>query len=353
MYTNSLKASKEAIYKRLRQNQIAYEVEEIVLFDNYSIDKIIIDCEEYTINRLILSSGLHGIEGYVGQIMIEHFINDIVKKLKHTEVIIYHPINPYGLHNDRRTNENNVDLNRNFSMNNFKNNNRYYQRSVKYFMPKRYNSILWANIRFYFSTLSMILKNGIKGFKAAILNGQTYLDQGIYYQGTTFEDSTLIIKQEIDLLNDDKIPFVWVDLHTGYGHKYQMSIVNSMFEKRSRADLISMIDYFNILNMDENEFYLIDGDITDYIYKNTSPKINIYSTCFEFGTLGTGTMNELKSLKAMIFENSAYHGHCSKEFTEYSHKLLTDLYQPLENEWIDKARTDFDRAIKGIIKSML
>lgn len=353
MYTNSLEASKAAIYKRLQQNQVNYEVEHLVVLNDYSIDKIIIPSKEYAVNRLVLSSGLHGIEGYVGQIMIEHFINNILGDLEHTEVIIYHPLNPYGLHNDRRFNESNVDLNRNFSKNGFNNRNKYYEKSLSFFKPKVYKNIVWANVRFYFSLAAVILRHGINGFKAATLNGQTDLQKGIYYQGTSFAESTLIIQQEIALLEHDKTPFVWIDIHTGYGHKYQMSIVNSMFEKRARADLISMIDYFNVLSLNENEFYLIDGDMIDYIYENTSRKTNIYSTCFEFGTLGNSTFNEIESLKAMIFENSAYQMNCSKAFENYSHKLIMDLFQPTDNEWLDKAKTDFDRALKGIIKSML
>jgi hypothetical protein len=353
MYANGLQASKEMIYKRLNRRQINYHVNHLNVIKHLSIDKITIPSKNPPKNNLILSSGLHGIEGYVGQIMLEHFINHNLSQLSHTKVIIYHPINPYGFEHERRVNESNVDLNRNFSQDSFKSDNKHYEKAYNYFKPKAKNNIITANISFYYKTMVRILKQGMRSFKVATLYGQHILPDGIYYQGLDFEKSTQLMKQEIAQLKTSKIPFVWVDLHTGYGPSDQMSIINSPYEKNDYNFFRTKLDYPLVLGATQSDFYLIDGDMIDYIYQNTHSKQNLYSTCFEFGTLGESTFNTLESLKAMIFENISEQTNSSPAFNAYSKKHFKALFMPNEKAWLNKAKIDFNRAIEGIIKTYL
>ena len=85
--------------------------------------------EEVNVN-VIHCSGTHGIEGYLGSAIQLRFLHELFlqqeKRLrtnnvhapptKNTpvkKVLLIHAINPYGMRHHRRTNENNVDLNRN------------------------------------------------------------------------------------------------------------------------------------------------------------------------------------------------------------------------------------------------
>ena len=61
---------------------------------------------------LILSSGLHGVEGFAGSaIQLDLIRRGIPNDIR---VVLIHAINPFGMAKIRRVNENNVDLNRNF-----------------------------------------------------------------------------------------------------------------------------------------------------------------------------------------------------------------------------------------------
>ena len=64
---------------------------------------------------LILTSGIHGIEGYVGSAVQQMVMEEFIKPelLSGTGVLFVHAMNPYGFKYSRRVTENNVDLNRN------------------------------------------------------------------------------------------------------------------------------------------------------------------------------------------------------------------------------------------------
>ena len=123
------------------------------IYQNLSTDKIVIKSKKDVKNRLVFSIGLHGIEGYVGHATLISFFNNILPTISdETEVVIYHGVNPYGMKNFRRTNENNVDLNRNFSTNKFSSENKEYEKIEYFFTPKKYSNTKTANIGFYGST---------------------------------------------------------------------------------------------------------------------------------------------------------------------------------------------------------
>lgn len=86
--------------------------------------------------NIIHSSGTHGIEGYLGSAVQIRFLHELFlqneKRLirnnlpdadaqsssssrddRVKKILVIHSVNPYGMHHHRRTNENNVDLNRN------------------------------------------------------------------------------------------------------------------------------------------------------------------------------------------------------------------------------------------------
>ena len=68
-------------------------------------------------HTVIISSGMHGIEGFFGsalQIAYLHSNGPSLRIRKNCRLILIHAINPFGFAWLRRGNKNNVDLNRNF-----------------------------------------------------------------------------------------------------------------------------------------------------------------------------------------------------------------------------------------------
>lgn len=302
---------------------------------------------------LCLTSGLHGIEGYAGNYVLQEFVDQFLPKLnlENTHVILVHAINPYGMKYKRKSNENSVDLNRNFNASfDTLPPNEGFKTNTPFFLPRKLkNNYLIENILFYIRTAKLYFTIPNEQFREAALLGQYEFPNGFYYGGSHMEKSTEILNQLYQ--NLISIPYstrLFIDLHTGYGPKYQMSIVNSPNEKRPVSELEKAFNYPLIQNADGDDFYQINGDMINYI--NALVSDTDYATCFEFGTIGTSILDEMKSLRIMLEENSVHHMH--KETDSIFKRIKKDfekLYMPDEKKWLDKVITDFDQALKGIL----
>lgn len=323
------------------------------------VDDLTLDIMEFIPEKkeklLCIMTGLHGIEGYVGDFLLREFIDKQLPNidLKITHIILVHNINPYGMKYKRKVNENNVDLNRNFitDLKELPHNNGY-ALNKNFFLPKKLNSsYAFEWIKFYARTLKLIFSASKKELKEATLIGQYEFENGFYYGGKKAEKSVQIL---LDLykkfVNYGYKQSIYIDLHTGFGPKYQMSIINSPDEPRSAEQLKVLFNYPLIMNADGDEFYEINGDMINYL--NTLINHNTdYATCMEFGTIGDSLTNQITSLRMMIQENSAFHSNNSDE------KIYKDvkndfekLYMPDEKKWIDKVILDYNQGIDGILK---
>ena len=83
-----------------------------------SIDTVYIPAQNKTNKLIIMTSGVHGIEGFAGSAIQRYFMNEVLdaELLQNTGVLLIHAINPYGFKFGRRVSENKVDLNRNFDV---------------------------------------------------------------------------------------------------------------------------------------------------------------------------------------------------------------------------------------------
>ena len=84
--------------------------------DDLYIDTFYLPAQKEQTNLVILTTGVHGMEGYIGSVMLDVFFEEIYPTLdqENTGVLVVANVNPYGMKYFRRYNENNVDLNRNF-----------------------------------------------------------------------------------------------------------------------------------------------------------------------------------------------------------------------------------------------
>ena len=99
---------------------------------------------------------------------------------------------------------------------------------------------------------------------------------------------------------------VHIDIHSGYGPRYNMVIFNSVFESMTEAESQAAFGYDHIIAVDSPSFYATTGDTTDYFYRLAQQKqtdTELFSTCFEFGTLGDTFFDSILSMKYTVEEN--------------------------------------------------
>jgi len=324
------------------------------LYEQYTIDKITIKSKRKTKQRFVLSSGLHGVEGYVGHAAIHSFLNTLLETINdYTEVVIFPTLNPYGMDTHQRTNINNVDLNRNFSKNDFSSENNKYLIVKDFVEPKLFKNSVTMNTSFYYELGKLMKTNGINYLNEAFLLGQNYQQNGIYYTGTKFEPETEYIMSEFNNMMKTKIPLIWVDIHSGYGPKDQMSIINSQFEIDVTNEMIQTYDYPLILGINDNDIYDTDGDIIEKFYEirnSKYKKIELYATTLEFGTNGIGSVKSIESLKALMARNHVRYIKENSNLESYSIKLMKKQFAPKNEKWRKKADEDFLHAITTILK---
>ena len=308
---------------------------------------------------LIITAGLHGIEGYTGAAMQRLFVNEIASQLNplNTGLVLVHAINPWGMKKLRRVNEHNVDLNRNFLYPSFQagdTKNPAYNRALNTLQPCRPVAAC-ASCFFYATLFNKILTMGPAIFRQAVLLGQYEHQNGLYYGGKGFEFSTQVMDNLFRALFRQFKTVVLLDMHTGYGPRYNMSVVNSFYEKRDSRMLQGLFDYPLVVKADSDEFYRMHGDMIDYLYQvveESYPDRYFYGTCFEFGTYGDSFIAVLKSLKAMIDENCFYHhGAPGKGAAAKAERAFAGLFYPEEAHWRKKAAEDGRRAFSGILKA--
>ena len=332
--------------------------------DGLYIDNIYLPSTEEKTNLIVLTTGVHGIEGYIGSVMLDVFFEEIYPTVDttNTGVLIVANVNPYGMKYMRRYNENNVDLNRNFieDWDNFDlSSNKEYPKVETFLQPEgKMGNAFWHEVGFYLSLAKEAIFTGADTISDALLTGQYEYPEGVYYGGNGDEKSTTYLKGVFnDCLDSEYENIIHVDIHSGYGPRYNMVIFNSVQDPTSEADSIKQIGYDYIIAQDSEEFYVTYGDTTDYFYRLAKSKNSdktLYSTCFEFGTIGDDFLSSILSLKYTIDENRQHRFPTSNKITEeIVRQNYFELYYPTEASWRTKTIEDFTAAMGGVLNAKM
>lgn len=310
-------------------------------------------------NLIVISTALHGIEGYVGSVMLKIFMDEFAPKLnaENTGLLLIHSINPLGMKNRRRYNENNVDLNRNFVMSEKfdPETNQDYEPLIPLLnSPRQLSNIFVSDIAFIGRLIGSILRLGILRIRQGMLSGQYRHPRGVQFGGQQTEESTSVIRGLFDKALTEYNQVIHLDMHTGYGPRYQMSFVNSTREQASAEELKRRFNYPLIVAATPSEFYTVTGDITEYLYQLRDEKYTekkVFSTCLEFGTFGESLLAQIRSMRITILENRVHqYGAKTEALKKSVAKEYGELFYPSEQKWRDKAMQDCRQAMSGVFK---
>ena len=332
--------------------------------DGLYIDNFYLPSTGEQTNLIVLTTGVHGMEGYIGAVMLDVFFEEIYPALNtgNTGILVVANVNPYGMKYLRRYNENNVDLNRNFILDweNFDlASNRDYPKVEKFLGPTgEIGNALWHEVGFYASLAKEALTTGADTVSDALLTGQYEYPQGVYYGGTGDEVSTAYLKDVFyQCLAGSYENIVHIDIHSGYGPRYNMVIFNSVYETMNEAETKAAFGYDYVLSYDSEGFYATTGDTTDFFYRlkdHMESDKTLFSTCFEFGTIGDAFFDTILSLKYTVDENRNHWYPTDNAISaEIVHENYMELYYPTETEWREKTVEDFIAATTGVLNTKL
>lgn len=291
-------------------------------------------------NLLILTSGVHGVEGFAGsaiqRMVIDKQIN--VKNLDQTGILLIHAVNPYGFNFIRRVSENNVDLNRNSDVTEdlFSTKNEGYTALYRFINPDKPVNLGSCQNRFFVLTaITKIIKASMPVLRQAVLQGQYEHPEGLYYGGNKFEPQLADLKPIMVKYAGQYGRIVQIDLHTGYGERGKMHLFpNPPKSPEVKNETLQLFPGYQIDWGDSKDFYVINGDFSALIGKILPQKMMV-PMLLEYGTLNSQkTMGSLRSIHFTILENQGFHhGYKNKRSERKVKEWFREMYAPMSPVW--------------------
>lgn len=197
-------------------------------YDDLSIDVALLG--EETDGTVLVSSGVHGVEGFFGSAIQLAQLEQIKRQGLPGSVrfVLIHSLNPFGFAQIRRFNEDNIDLNRNFvtgdgdyagapngydQLNDFLN-----PRSP----PSRFEP-------YRLKALLLIWRLGIHSIKASVAGGQYEYPRGMFFGGRQPSQSADVVRAHCEQWIGASPRVMHIDLHTGLGRSgtYKLLLAES------------------------------------------------------------------------------------------------------------------------------
>lgn len=336
---------------------------------------------------VVHTSGVHGIEGYIGSAVQLAYLEE--KNLptlpsKRPTIVLVHAVNPFGMKYYRRTNENNVDLNRNAlssqeweiyaSSNHF--NKKTYDFFSSFFNPPKPPTELLSEIEFWLSGTSKLLLYGLSTLRAAMVGGQFHEPKGIFYGGDKLEDSIVQLyewfstflnsgsQSENDNSHDSALlsrnfrKVTWIDVHTGLGEFGVDTLLTrehtellpdrdiSAELQRWFSESLSPFSGDSTKAQKVSEGYeKVRGFVPDYMESLFAREQDPLLLIQEIGTIPSILVG-----KALILENMAYHYLPKEEAIKWAKRTTLPAFYPQSSLWRERALQNGLRVLHNAVE---
>lgn len=234
---------------------------------------------------LMISSGTHGIEGYLGSDiqtrLLQEGVLDASDEKRHLALV--HGVNPYGFAWHRRVNEDNVDLNRNFiDFDAPLPVNDSYAKLDDTLNPKTWSSDQAEKLG---KTIdAMIERLGLPVVFQAISGGQYNFPDGVQYGGQGPTWSRTILTNIWKQMMEGKNRAINLDLHSGLGECGTGVIMTYGEETQSRIRRArSMWGDLFLSPPADGPGVITKGVVGPYL-EGLCPKAEVLAVVLEFGT---------------------------------------------------------------------
>ena len=201
---------------------------------------------------LNVSSGIHGVEGAAGSnAQTQWLMSDGPKRLPDNVAVHFiHAVNPWGFAMDSRTNENNVDLNRNFlDFPKLPETPARYEAYHEGFRLSDPSEEEMAAIGVRIKQLQA--DDGMKNFMMLASGGQYVYADGLNFGGQLEEWSTTVVRRVFDEAAKARKAVSVIDYHTGLGEYADHIFLN--FDDRDSQARARARQWFGAQNIDRED----------------------------------------------------------------------------------------------------
>ncbi len=280
---------------------------------------------------IIVSSGVHGVEGFFGSAIQSAWLSDRkTADFDNIRMVFIHAINPYGFDNLRRFNEDNVDLNRNFhrTQDNYSGAPPGYHQLNGLLNPA---TPAGRADFFTFRALYTLLKSGMPAIREAVASGQYEYPKGLFFGGKTATASTRIVQDNIESWLGNAQEIVHVDFHSGLGKfsDYRLSLLHTA--ANPACDW-----YRNTFDSDRVE-PLADAGAVGYVAVGAMGAWLLHrfkDRDYRFVTAEFGTYSPLRVLASLRKENRVHFYNRSTDATyQRAKRELLECFCPKAETW--------------------
>ena len=259
----------------------------------------------HSTKTLLLSSGLHGVEGYFGSAIqvtiLQAIASGEMQIPADCRIVMTHALNPFGFACDRRANENNIDLNRNFLLSDaqYAGSPPGYGSLDPVINPVTPTGVDFFKLRFIWKIVTV----GMPKLKAAIATGQYDFPKGLFFGGKSASETFEIVRRELPgWIPKDSRAAIALDFHSGLGGFGEHVLLTTKSEESIKSDpLAQAFDQSKVSCLDSSKVaFPARGVMTEWITHHQAAQ-RFLAFGVEFGTY-----SPLRVLSALRGENRSH-----------------------------------------------
>jgi predicted deacylase len=262
--------------------------------------------DEGELPTLVLSTGLHGVEGFFGSDVLLNLLKDQRGERRvqigNVRLVLIHALNPFGFAHVRRFDAENIDPNRNFLLPHelFSGSPPDYAELDSLINPRTpsggWDGFLWQ-------AAGAIWRMGMPRLKQAIAAGQYDYPQGLFFGGHGPCETQRILAALLPRWLAGAPRVVHLDFHTGLGRRRTAKLlIDSPLTPAQQAWLDEHLDRENYEACDSaGVAYRARGGFGPWCAAHSGVPDYLYA-CAEFGTYSPLTV-----LQALRAENREHH----------------------------------------------
>ena len=297
---------------------------------------------------LVLSSGTHGIEGYCGSfIQCALLDSGLAEQLtEQSSLMMIHGVNPYGFAWQRRVNENNVDLNRNF-LDHTKTLpvNEGYETLAELLEPSQWDANTAQQIGDALVAAGRTHPDNPRWLQSAWSGGQYKFPQGQFYGGLEPQWSNRMIREvaTATLANRD---ITWIDIHTALGAFGTGQCIVEMDQGSPQLAAATNLWGDRVGNIRSKSSVAIE--IAGSILTGVEAELGhpILGTSLEYGTV-----NSMEVGGALI-QDQYLHRHASlqSDFGTATKQRMMNAFYPDEQRWRDAVLAIAEDTVAAVVQ---
>jgi len=300
---------------------------------------------------LVVSSGLHGVEGFFGSAvqisLLEHWARTTPPAVR---CVFLHGLNPFGFAWLRRCDENNVDPNRNFLLlrDHCGKSPEDYARLDPFLNPRR-PPTRWEP--FTLKALLLIARYGMASLQHSVASGQYQFPQGLFYGGAGPSRTQQLLARHLPRWLAGSQCVVHLDFHSGLGPwGAGKLLIDYPLDERQRRCLT---DWHGVGSFEASDSsavaYHARGGFGRWCVSGGLAPFYLFS-CAEFGT-----WSPLRVLAGLRAENQAHHwGNPSDPSTIHAKEALKELFCPADEEWrsqvVGRSLDLIGQSVRGLLE---